>query len=226
VLCAPHSDFAESYRHFAIRLERALKARGARSVVVTSAVRAEGKTTTACNLSLALASMARGRRIALLELDVRRPAAARALGVTVRTGIERVIDGAARIAEACAHTQLPELDLYLVNRPVHDALSAIVSPATGALIRDLARQYDVLVIDAPPVLPVPDVSLIAAHADAVLVVARRGVSRRAGMVETIASLGAERIVGAFLNEQRIPLHRRYGASYGYPEPGDSPGENE
>jgi len=217
VVVAPRGEFAEGYRHFAIRLQRQMKEAGARSVIVTSAARGEGKTTTACNLALALASMASGRRIGLLELDVRRPAAARALGVPVSVGIERVLAGSARLAEACAHTQLPELDLYLVSEPAPDPLGAVAAPSAGALIRDLARQYDTLVIDSPPVLPVPDVPLLSQHADTVLLVARNGVTRRAALRETIESLGVEKVIGVFLNEGKSPRHRRYYGYYGYGE---------
>jgi receptor protein-tyrosine kinase len=224
VLVAPRDDVAEGYRHFAIRLQRRLKELGARSVLVTSAARGEGKTTTACNLALALASMASGRRIALIELDLRRPSAADSLGVEPPVGIERVLAGRARLSEACLHTQLPELDLYLASEPARDALAAVSAPNTGALIRDLARQYDLVVIDSPPVLPVPDVPLLAAHADAVLLVARNGFSRRAALRETIESLGEPKTIGVFLNEGRTPRHRRYYGYYGYEANPEKPGE--
>jgi capsular exopolysaccharide synthesis family protein len=215
LLAAPQSEFAEAYRHFAVRVQRALKERGARSLMVTSAARGEGKTTTSCNLALALGSMASGRRIALLDLDLRRPAAARALGITPVVGIERVLAGEARIAEACIHTQLPELDLYLASAPARDALSLVSAASTGASIRELARQYEVLVIDSPPVLPVSDVALLSAHVDAVLLVARRGVSRCAAMREALESIEAQKALGLFLNESERPRHRRYYGYYGY-----------
>jgi succinoglycan biosynthesis transport protein ExoP len=223
-LVAPRGEIAEGYRHFAIRLQRQLKEVGARSTIVTSAARGEGKTTTACNLALALASMSSGRRIALVELDVRRPSAAAALGVAPTIGIERVLAGRARIAEACLHTQLPELDLYLASEPARDALGVISAPSTGALLRDLARQYDLLIIDSPPVLPVPDVPLLAAHADAILLVARNGVSRRAALRETIESLGTQKPIWVFLNEGKTPRHRRHYGYYSYEADGDAKNE--
>jgi succinoglycan biosynthesis transport protein ExoP len=219
VLVAPRGDVAEGYRHFALRLQRQLKETGARSVLVTSAERGEGKTTTACNLALALASISSGRRIGLIELDVRRPSAAEAFGVTPPVGIERVLDGRARVAEACMHTQLPELDLYLASGPARDPLGVISAASTGTLLRDLTRQYDLLIVDSPPALPVPDVALLASHVDAVLLVARYGFSRRAALRETIESLGAQKVVGVFLNEGKTPRHRRYYGYYGSEAPG-------
>ncbi len=217
VLVAPRGEFAESYRQFAIRLQRRLKERGGRSVIVTSAARGEGKTTTACNLALALASVSSGRRIALLELDLRRPSAAHALGVVVPVGVQRVLADGAPLSDACVHTQLPELDLYLTTEPARDPLGTIAGSTVGALIRDLARQYDVLVIDSPPVLPVPDVPLLTAHADAVLLVARNGISRRAAVREALETIGDEKVIGVFLNEGKTPRHRRYYGYYAYGE---------
>jgi capsular exopolysaccharide synthesis family protein len=224
VLVAPRGDVAEGYRHFAIRLQRQLKEAGARSVLVTSAARGEGKTTTACNLALALASISSGRRIGLIELDVRRPSAAQALGVTPPVGVERVLAGRARLADACMHTQLPELDLYLASGPATDPLGVISAPTTGTLLRDLARQYDLLIVDSPPALPVPDVPLLASHVDAVLLVARNGFSRRTALRETIESLGAPKLIGVFLNEGKTPRHRRYYGYYG--DEADAEGKGE
>lgn len=224
VLAAPRSEVAEGYRHFAIRLQRKLKEMGARSVIVTSAARGEGKTTTASNLAQALASMSSGRRIAFIELDVRRPSASRAFGIVPPVGIEQVLAGHARIGEACMHTQLPELDLYLAAAPARDPLGSLSAPGTGQLLRDLSRQYDLLVIDSPPVLPVPDVPLLSAHADAVLLVARNGVSRRAALRETIESIGDAKLIGVFLNEGRTPRHRRYYGYYAYEETPKPPEE--
>jgi capsular exopolysaccharide synthesis family protein len=215
VLVEPRGEVAEGYRHFAIRLQRVARERGARSVLVTSAARGEGKTTTSCNLALALASISSGRRVALLELDVRRPTAASQLGISPRIGIERVLEGNASLAEACSHTQLPELDLYLATAPCANPLAAISATSTGMLLRDLARQYDLVVIDSPPVLPVPDVPILLPHADAVLLVARNGVSRRAALREAVEAIGTEKLVGVFLNEGRTPRHRRYYGYYGY-----------
>ncbi len=225
VLAEPRGEVAEGYRHFAIRMQRLLRERNGHTVIVTSAARGEGKTTTACNLALALASVASGRRVALLDLDLRRPSAARQLGVAPGLGIEAVLAGKESLADACAHTQLPELDLFLAVAPAHDPLAAISSPQAGPLIRELARQYDTVVIDSPPVLPVPDVPLLVPHVDAVLLVARNGFSRRAALREAIESLGAEKVLGVFLNEGRTPRHRRYYGYYGYEERKPSEGDD-
>ncbi|MCP5055830.1 MAG: CpsD/CapB family tyrosine-protein kinase [bacterium] len=215
VLLEPEGPIAEHYRHFAIRLNRTLKEASARSVMITSAARSEGKTTTACNLALALSSIAGGRQIAFVELDIRRPSAAGELGVTPRVGIEAVLASDARLPEARLTTNLPDLDLYLASEPRDDALSLLSGPQLPPALRELGRQYDLVVIDSPPVLPVPDVPLILQHADAALVVARAGISRKHAFEETLQMLGREKLVGVFLNQSGSARTSRY---YGYYSP--------
>ncbi len=214
VLALPQGPVAEQYRHFAIRVSRRLKQRGARIVGVTSASRSEGKTTTACNLALALASVSGGRRVALLDLDLRRPSAAESLGVSVRSGVEELLVGRASLGDVRLATQLADLDLYLVKRNVRDPLHLISGPQLPALLRELARRYDTVVVDTPPVLPVPDVPLLLPLIDAVIVVARNGFSRSGAFRDLITTIGTERVLGAFLNESNLPRHHRYYGYYG------------
>jgi capsular exopolysaccharide synthesis family protein len=212
VLADPRGEAAERYRQFAIRLQRFMRERNARSICLTSAVRSEGKTTTACNLALALASMASGRRAALIELDLRRPSAAKALGITPPVGIELVLAGRAQLEEARIRTQYGDLDLFAVGEAPADPLSLVSAPSTGQLLRELARQFDLLLIDSPPALPVPDIGLLMPHVDAALLVVRSGVSRISDIREALGLLDTEKLLGVFLNEGKSPVHRRY---YGY-----------
>lgn len=217
---------AEHYRHFALRATRELRDRGARSVLLTSAARAEGKTTTACNLALALASMSGGRRIVLVELDLRRPAIASYLGVAPPAGIETVLSGAARLREVVVHTDLPDLDLCLAHRPAQRPLELLSGPSLAGLLRELGRGYDLVLVDTPPVLPVPDVPLILPYVDAAIVVARAGRSRSGGLESLVTALGREKLVGAFLNEAPMSRRARYYGYYGYGREDEDPGEEE
>ncbi len=215
VLLEPGGAVSERYRHFAIRLNRAAKAAGARTVVVTSASRGEGKTTPSCNLALALSSMAGGRKIGLFEMDLRRPALGPELGIEPRVGIESVLAGEARLDEACITTNLPDLDVYLAKQPRLDALELISGPSFGATLKELARRYDLVVVDAPPVLPVPDVPLLMRHADAAVLVARMGQTRRGTFEETLALVERDKVLGTFVNEAEPPRHSKYYGHYTY-----------
>jgi Mrp family chromosome partitioning ATPase len=208
---ASGGPIAESYRHFAVAVRSRLKAQGARSLVVTSALRGEGKTTTSCNLALACASIAGGGRVALVDLDLRQPAAGRALGVTPTIGIEAVLSKKARLDAARLATDVESLDLYLPARSVRHA-HEFLSGAGAAVLGELEQVYDVVVIDSPPGLLVPDAALILGHAAAYIAVARTGVTRLTALRALLKRLPREKFLGSFLTE--APPVRHLG-DYGY-----------
>lgn len=199
VIADHHGPFSGYYRHFALRLGSELKQRDAHVVLVTSAVGQDGKTTTACNLALAFASMAAARRVAIAELDLRRPTIAEALGFELpEIGIEQVLLGEAPLASACLHCD-DGVDIFPVVKPRENAHEILARPALGVMMRHFAQSYDVVVVDTPPVLAVPDVSLILPHVSACITVARAGTTPLSAFRAMLELLPREKIVGAFLN---------------------------
>lgn len=212
VLIDQQGPYSAYYRHFALRLGSDLKERNARTVLVTSAVGQDGKTTTACNLTLALASMTAARRVALVELDLRRPTIATALGFGLpEVGVEQVLLGEAPLASACLQCD-DGLDIYPVRIPRDNAHEILADSAIGAMMRDLTRIYDIVVLDTPPVLPVPDVSLILPHVEACITVARAGSTPLSAFRAMLELLPQEKVVGAFLNDA---ARRKDFAQYDY-----------
>src|SRR5262245_23255671 len=93
VWAAPRSPFAEAFRDLALRLRERLVSEEGTSVLVTSALPGEGKTLTACNLALALASFGTDESVALVDFDLRVPGIAHAFGIEPRVGMEAVLRG-------------------------------------------------------------------------------------------------------------------------------------
>ena len=204
---------AEALRHLALRLRRELQVRGTRSVAVLSALRAEGKTTMACNLALALASLDVGRGVALVDLDLRKPNVAKSLGIIgAGAGIEDVLAGKARLRETLASIDVPPLDVYLAKRAQADAHQVLSRPELGTLLRDLERDYEIVVVDTPPVLLVPDAALILGPVKAAIAVGRAGKSTQKAIQAMIKLLPDDRLIGAILNEGPLPVRTHH---YGY-----------
>ena len=203
---------AEALRHLALRLRRELAARGSRSVAVLSALREEGKTTMACNLALALASLDVGRSIALVDLDLRKPNVARSLEIDTAVGIEDVLCGKARMRDVCVSIDVPPLDVYPALRPQPDAHQALSQPALVTLLRDLEREYEIVLVDTPPVLLVPDAALILGPVKAAIAVGRAGRSTQGAIQAMTKLLPQERLIGAVLNEGPLPVR---AGNYGY-----------
>lgn len=211
VLLHPRGALAEQYRHAAIRLRRALRAENHNVIGITSAQRGEGKTTTSCNLALALASMAAGRRVALVELDMRRPCHSEVLGIEVGVGIEEVLAGDRSLSEARHPTQFADLDLYPVGNTPTNPLDLLAGNQLNSILTELGKRYEIVIIDTPPVLPVPDLPLVLPALDRILLVARSGVTRTGAMKAVCETIDRNKILGAFVNEgQRTGDSRYYG----------------
>jgi len=222
VLFDPPGLVSAQLRHFALQVRRALEEREESSVLVTSALPGEGKTLVACSLALALASMAGGRRIALVDLDLRRPNVARALDATPRVGLERILRGEPTLREARLRTDFSALDLYLVAGPVPRVHELLATTALPELIEALSKDYGTVVVDAPPTLIVPDVELIAPHVGACILVARAGMTRRTSFQEMLALLPEEKLIGTFLNEARLPRRAKDYHYYAAPDEAEDP----
>jgi len=200
---------AEGWRQIALQVRRALDRRSERSVLITSSLRAEGKTLTACNLALALATVAAGRRVALVDLDLRRPAVAHGLGVEPQEGIEDVLAGSLPLASACVPIEAADLDVYPVASPVAEAHRLLSGDRLPDLLAELERRYALVVCDTPPVLPVPDVSLIAPHVGACLLVTRSGVTRRNVYEQMLGLIPEGKALGTLLNDVTQSRRGRY-----------------
>jgi succinoglycan biosynthesis transport protein ExoP len=195
---------AESARHLALRVRAELEQRSARSVAVVSALHSEGKTTIAGNLALALCSLSPNRSVALLDLDLRKPSLERSLGLRARAGIDDVLLGEATLAEACISFERPPLDVYPVREPRNAAHELLVRPSLAAALRELERRYEIVVVDTAPVLLVPDTPIVLRHLPACVAVARAGHTRSQAFERMIELLPPNRLIGAVLDEGRLP----------------------
>jgi capsular exopolysaccharide synthesis family protein len=209
---------AEAARHIALRLRRELGRHHARSLAVVSSERAEGKTTVACNLALALASLSRGRVVALVDLDLRDPSVAEALGIAQSRGIDDVLRGSCRLDEVRIEIERPGLDVYPARLPEANAHELLVGPAFAALVSELERRYEITVFDTPPMLLVPDGSVIIEQVGAAVAVSRAGRTRRKAFEKMLDLLPPAKLIGTVLNEGVLPGSDRQYGYYGVPRP--------
>lgn len=213
VLVRERGAAAESFRHFAVKVSRVLAQRNARTLAITSASRAEGKTTVSCNLGLALASLRAERRIALVEFDLRRPRVGAGLGVSAKVGVEEVLAGRATAADARLGTQFETLDLFLAGEPQLRAHELLSSKRLKQFIAALREAYDLVVLDTAPVLLVPDSPMLINDLDACVLVTRRGRTRKAALEGALDLLPPEKVIGAFMNEASLPVRSRHYTYY-------------
>jgi capsular exopolysaccharide synthesis family protein len=173
---AEQAPLLESVDALRTILLRAGQTDGVRVVMVSSAGGGEGKTSLAAHLA---ASLARGwRHTLLLEADLRKPSAGAQFDIPPDAlGLSEVLSGEVTIDEAIRPTSLPRLAVLPAGRADSRTLQALAQEEVGGLIGRLKSEYDFVVVDVPPVLPVPDAMMIGQHADAAILAVLRNVSR-------------------------------------------------
>jgi Mrp family chromosome partitioning ATPase len=209
-----NSPATESFRQLALRVRAELERRSLRSVLVTGPLRGEGKTTVACGLALALASVSRGREVALVDLDLRQPSVATDLRIPVETGVEEVILGARALSDVCVSIEKPAVDVFPAARPDESAHELLIQPGFASLIRELERRYATVICDAPPVLLVPDAGLILDQVSVYIAVARSGKTRERALQSMVELLPRDQFLGTVFNEGPLPVASKHYGYYG------------
>jgi tyrosine-protein kinase len=230
MLADPSGGQAEAFRMLRTNLEFANLERNARTIMLTSAVEGEGKSTTAVNLALAFAR--RGLRVALLDFDLRRPALARFFGLSEQPGVTDVALGHALLDETLRPIAIPSADgtgPTNGGRRVQGVLNVLTGGPTPPdpgefvetsvvrnLLQDVALRFQLVLVDAPPLLHVNDALALSAKVDGLLLVARLSSLRRPMLAEIERVLTACPSAKLGLVVTGIEAHEHYGyGSYRY-----------
>ena len=199
----------EACRQLSLHMRIALEQRGVRSAAIVSALRNEGKTTTSCNLALALASLSAGRTVALVDLDLRKPSVAKVLGLDAQLGVESILTGASSVDEVRIAIEGSSLDVYPAVAAQRAAHETLTRGPLGEFIAELEQRYETVLVDTPPTLLVPDARLILHHVAVCIPVARAGKTRVRTFRELIEALPRDRVLSALLNAKRGRGHYYY-----------------
>jgi succinoglycan biosynthesis transport protein ExoP len=199
-LSRPQSQMSESYR--ALRTSLLLTSVGAppKTIVITSALPQEGKTTTSINTATVLAQ--KGTRVLLIDADLRRPSIHKMLGMGPRAGLSNVLTGGTTLQDATVRsTLLPNLFILPAGTPPPNPAELLASSQMMDLLAELREQYDHIVVDTPPTLSVTDAVVLSTRADAVVLVIRSGQTTKPALRRSrdiLAQVNA-RVAGVLLN---------------------------
>jgi non-specific protein-tyrosine kinase len=203
-----HPSVVEAFRGLATSL-RVLSAEGElRVVLVTSAQHGEGRTTTAVRLARALA--AGNGRVLLVDADMRRPAVARRLGLADGAGLAGVLTGTTSLEEALQTTDDGRLTVLAAGQRPSNPSELLSSAAMADLLSRAASAFDVVLVDAPPLLPVADARGLASLTDGALVCVRWGGTDREQLerARVMLEMAGSRILGAVMTfvPRRVAEH--------------------
>lgn len=170
------------------------------SIVLTSAIPGEGKTTLVAHLGIANAG--RGKKTLLVDADLHRPSLSSKFGLTPRVGLSNVLNGEMRWQDVVLPIlEKPNLALLPAGVGSHRA-SDLIGPRVSTLLDEFAKEYDLVILDAPPLLGFAECLQMAAAADGVLVTTIAGKTKRGAVAEVIGALRRvhANLIGIVLNQ--------------------------
>lgn len=195
----PRSPTAEAFRQLRTNIRFVNIDSTMRSFVVTSAVSDEGKSTVSCNLAIALAQA--GQDVILVEADLRKPSVRRFMGIEGAVGLTNVLLGEVELDDVVQRWNDGQLRILPGGALAPNPSELLGSQAMIDVIERLESMADVVIFDAPPLLPVTDAAVLGVNTDGVVLIVRAGrttAERVERAVESLAAVGV-RIVGSVLN---------------------------
>ena len=216
----------EQYRHLAAVMHHAQKASGIRSIMVTSALPAEGKTLTATNLALTL-SESYQKRVLLIDADLRRPRMREMFALPPTEGLTDSL-ALPRDGKLPVHQITPTLWVLTSGRVLPDPMSLLVSPAMKQLLEDARDSFDWVVVDTPPIAILSDANLLAAMIDTTLLVVSAQSTPYPMVQRAAQAVGTNRILGVVLNRAEktgLPNNYAYYGTKSYRPGHPSPARN-
>ncbi len=216
----PSSGFSEAYRNIRSALLLNPSGKPFKTLTVISSVPKEGKTTTSVNLATSFAQT--GHKVLVVDADLHRGGLHRFFGLQAGRGLSEILAGHAVFSQVVQHTSLEGLDLIGTGAFPDNPAELIMRREMREFLAEASEKYDLVVLDAPPVLAVSESTVIASQTDGVLMVVWSGRTSRKlvyAAVRQLLSRGAN-LMGCVLNNLDLARMGNYGASsyyhyYGY-----------
>jgi capsular exopolysaccharide synthesis family protein len=212
----PSAECSEQFRKLRSKLYQIQANENLHTLLVTSTVPAEGKTFVALNLALAVTRQ-HGRRVLLIDGDLRAPKLASCLGVPATPGLTEFLCGAADETSIVQTDSEGALFFIPGGNMVVNPTEMLATERFQWLLSRMAPLFDWVIVDAPPVLPVSDAGILAGHCDGVIVVVRAGSTAYDAVGTALQELRSKKLLGVVLN--RVETRESYDAYPYYAEQG-------
>jgi len=194
----PESVAAEQFRTLRARIDAMAATRTIRSIAVTSARRGDGKSTAAISLA-AVTAMQPGRRVLLVDCDLRSPCIGASLGLRVDAGVAEVLAGSASLEQAVCRADGVDLDVLAVRSLPQNPSELLASRGMADLLDSATSAYDRVVLDLPPTLGLPDAKSASELCDGIVFMVRADHTPAPEVQAAVEILGRDRIIGLVMN---------------------------
>lgn len=206
----PKSRAAEAFRTLRTNIQFSSLDNDIKSIMVTSTAPSEGKSTVILNLAITMAQT--GKKILLLDCDLRKPTVHKKLGIPNNEGLTGILIGSAKLEECIVPTKINNLSVLTCGAIPPNPSELLGSKKMKAFLGELEGLFDVVLIDAPPVIVVTDAQIISTFCQGVILVASYGQTEKVALVKAKDLLDkvSAHILGVVVNKVPMSSH-----SYGY-----------
>jgi capsular exopolysaccharide synthesis family protein len=211
----PASNVAEAYRAIRTAIYFGLGDQPAKTILITSPLATDGKTTLASNLAISIAQV--GRRVLLIDADFRNPMQHKIFSLGDEHGLSEVLDGRAKLSDAARKTSVGKLEILPCGPLPANPAELLNSRALLDLLKEASECYDQVFVDSPPVIPVSDARVLAASCDGTILTLRAGKSTRRladQALDALAAVGAH-VLGVVVNDVTLKRNGQYYQYYSY-----------
>ena len=205
--------FTEQYKNFSARFEYAVDARGCKVVAISSAVAGEGKTVSTVNLASNLASTGR-KKVLLIDLDLRKSDLAKGLRFPSTPGLVEFLRGSAGLNEVLRFVNTQGLYMIPSGKRVSNPWGLLSGEKFRIFLNEVRDQYDVILLDTAPMLPVSDTLVLRDLVDGIVLVHRLGYTPHILFRQALEDIGEKKLLGVLLNGVESQPERYYRKYYG------------
>jgi succinoglycan biosynthesis transport protein ExoP len=210
----PFSPRSEAFRRLRTNLRFISVDKPPRTIVISSPLKGDGKSSAALNLAFSLADD--GARVVLIDADLRRPSIASSLGLVEEAGLTSVLSGQAEVAEVIQRAERQSAIDVMASGPVPPNPSELLGTRKmRVILQELRANADYVIVDSPPLLALTDAAVVASSADGVLLVVRTGRTKRDHLHDALESLRAvnANTLGVVMNMTKEGNRERYRYYY-------------
>jgi capsular exopolysaccharide synthesis family protein len=186
-----------------------------KALMITSALPGEGKSTTAANLAISFAQL--GHLVVLIDTDLRRPKLHHTFNMTQNSGLVDVLAHGTNWQTVLQDTEMENLKVILTGGRPHNPAELLSTRRLHDLLADLKQTFDIVIVDAPVTLTIPDVAILAPEMDGVLLVHDPSKGDKDVVLETkrVLDRAGAHLLGMIFNNVKPKQQRHYYGPYGY-----------
>ena len=206
----PHSMAAEQYRILRARILSFGKLKNMRTILVTSCLPEEGKSTVSSNLAICIANGINEHAL-LIDCDLRRPTIHSIFGLNRNAGLSNYLNDDISLPQTLNKTEVKKLTIIPAGTPPGNPSELLSSQKMKDLIEEVKTRYDnrYIIFDSTPVHQTPDPTFLAQHIDGIILVVKAGKTNREIIIKTVESIGREKILGVVFNMAQEPIKSYY-----------------